>query len=324
MSENTHSVAIGAFIVGALLIVISTVVFILGSGLGSARETVVMVFDGSVKGLSVGAPVALRGVQIGQVTDINLILDPQSESESVIMQVEAQLDDNNIQLRNGGTAQSEMVEDMIGNGLRAQLNTQSLLTGLLYIQLDFHPQSPINLAAVDSPHLQIPTIPTELQKLSRQIESVDFEQVASDLQSIATGVKSLITDDAFQSLPTDMQNALASVTALSEDLRQNLAVSGPQLERVLSGANEGIDAFNAQVPELVEIVEQNLLSLERSMLAFEETMTGAQSLLAEDSPTTYELNQALKELAQAGRALRQLARSLEQQPEALLRGRSEE
>ena len=70
MSEKPHTVAIGAFIVGALLIAISGLIFIGGSGFGSDRNKVFMVFDGSVKGLSVGAPVALRGVQIGQVTDI--------------------------------------------------------------------------------------------------------------------------------------------------------------------------------------------------------------------------------------------------------------
>ncbi|MEQ8803366.1 MAG: MlaD family protein, partial [Haliea sp.] len=73
--EHPHSVAIGGFIIGALLIALATLLFVLGSGVGAERTRVVMVFDSSVKGLSVGAPVALRGVEIGQVTGINLILD---------------------------------------------------------------------------------------------------------------------------------------------------------------------------------------------------------------------------------------------------------
>ncbi|MDP4918243.1 MAG: MlaD family protein, partial [Haliea sp.] len=73
--ERSHSVAIGGFIIGALLIVVATLLFVLGSGLGSDRSKVVMIFDSSVKGLSLGAPVTLRGVEVGQVTGINLLLD---------------------------------------------------------------------------------------------------------------------------------------------------------------------------------------------------------------------------------------------------------
>ncbi len=96
-----------------------------------------MVFDGSVKGLNVGAPMTLRGVQVGQVTGIELVLD--STKASVIMMVEADLNAKNI--RREGPANANLTEELIARGLRAQLNTQSLLTGLLYIELDFHPDS---------------------------------------------------------------------------------------------------------------------------------------------------------------------------------------
>ena len=85
MSENNHTVAIGAFVIGAMLIAVTTIIFVLGTGFGSERSKVVMVFEGSVKGLTLGAPVALRGVQVGQVTDIELILD--SETVDLIMLV---------------------------------------------------------------------------------------------------------------------------------------------------------------------------------------------------------------------------------------------
>jgi len=322
MSENTHSVAIGAFIVGALLIVTSTVVFLLGSGIGASKQTVVMVFDGSVKGLSVGAPVALRGVQIGQVTDINLILE--AGQENLIMLVEAALDDNNIQRKGERARSGELSEDMIARGLRAQLNTQSLLTGLLYVQLDFHPDTPVQLTEVDSPHVQIPTIPTELQKLSRQIEAIDFAQVASDLRDIATGMKSVITSESFQAVPAQLQTTLGSVTDLSEELQAMLATSGPQLERLLDAAGNSADSLQRELPMLATGLRRNLELLETTLGEARQTLADTQTLVAEDSPTTYRLNEALQELTAASRALRQLARTLEQQPEALLRGKSED
>ena len=164
MSDKPNTMAIGAFVTGALLIAITTVIFALGSGFGRDSSTVVMVFEGSVKGLNVGAPVALRGVQIGQVTDIELILN--ADTVELIMLVEAEIRSENV--RRTGTTTESLTEELISRGLRAQLNTQSILTGLLYVQLDFHPDSEINLAPIDSPYLQIPTIPTETGKTHPQ------------------------------------------------------------------------------------------------------------------------------------------------------------
>lgn len=320
MSENSHSVAIGAFILGALLIAISTAVFIVGSGIGSSQERVVMVFDGSVKGLSVGAPVALRGVQIGQVTDINLILD--SENDELIMLVEADLDADNVQQR--GSNSNHFTETLIERGMRAQLNTQSLLTGLLYVQLDFHPNTSIELPEVDSPYLQIPTIPTNLEKLSRQIDQIDFAQVANDLQEIASGLKSVITNQEFQGLPAEIRATFNSVTALSENVRGSLQRVEPEIGTMLANANVTLDNVNESLPRIVGLVEEKLDVVEDSLLKFNRTLEGVDELIAEDSPTTYELNRALTELAEAGRALQLLAKTLEEQPEALLRGKTED
>lgn len=320
MSENSHSVAIGAFILGAVLIAVTTIVFIVGSGIGSGRDKVVMVFDGSVKGLSVGAPVALRGVQIGQVTDINLILD--GENDELIMLVEAELGSDNVQQR--GSVPEDFSEMLIERGMRAQLNTQSLLTGLLYVQLDFHPDTPVELPEIDSPYLQIPTIPTNLEKLSRQIDEIDFAQVANDLQSIAAGLKSVITNEQFQGLPAELRTTLQSFTALSADIRATLARVEPRIDSVLVTANQTLETVNDGLPRVSAVIEEQVKLLEESLQSFDRTMDSVNNLIAEDSPTTYELNRALNELAEAGRALQLLAKTLEEQPEALLRGKNED
>ena len=320
MSEKPHTVAIGAFVVGALLIGISTVIFALGTGFGKERSTVVMVFEGSVKGLTIGAPVALRGVQIGQVTDIELILD--ADTVELIMLVEAELRGENI--RRTGTNAESLTEELISRGLRAQLNTQSILTGLLYVQLDFHPNSELILADIDSPHLQIPTIPTELERLTRKLESIDFAKVASDLEATAEGINKFVTSESFQELPTQLQGTLASVTGLSEQLQVQLASTGPKLDLVLDGAATTVDTANAELPKLAELVSSNLEVLEEAIRSFEEGMEGIEQLVDHDSATVYELNRALRDMSQAGRALQQLGRALEERPESLIRGRSGE
>ena len=320
MSEKPHNVAIGAFVAGALLIAVTMVIFALGTGFGEQREKVIMVFDGSVKGLSIGAPVALRGVQIGQVTNIELMLD--ADAIELIMLVEAELSEKNI--RRLGTNPDDVTDELIARGLRAQLRTQSLLTGLLYIQLDFHPDNEAILADVDSPHLQIPTVPTDLQVLASKLEEMDLAQLADDVQGTLKGLSAFITSDAFQAIPAGAQASLDSINTLSEQLRQQLASTGPKLDKVLDDAATTITGANAELPRLSDLVQKNLGLLNQAITGFEQTMQSVDSLVSPDSPTTYQLNKALQELTRASRAIQALATTLEQQPEALLKGKNED
>ena len=321
MNEKPHTVAIGAFIVGALLIAISGLVFLSSSGFGSGKDKVVMVFDGSVKGLSVGAPIALRGVNIGQVTDISLIFD--TDTIDIIMKVEAELNNKNIR-RRGSSDTEDFTDELIASGMRAQLNSQSLLTGLLYVQLDFHPESPVILADIDTEYTQIPTVPTGLERLTREIESINWAQLVSDVGDIASGLNSFIGSDKFQSLPGELQESLNSFTALSENMQQLLSTSGPKLDQVLDNTATAVASVNTELPIWSNMAKDNLLLLETALLSLDGLLTEVDALVSEDSATTYELNRALRELAQAGRALQLLAKSLEEQPEAIIRGKSEE
>lgn len=317
MSEQSHSVAIGAFIVGAAIILISTLLFISGSGIGKDRQTVVMVFDGSVKGLQVGAPVALRGVQIGQVTDIKLIFD--SDSIDLIMLVEAEVTADNIQRYGIGSV--DLTEELIGQGLRAQLISQSLLTGLLMIQLDFHPDTKFTLGQVESPYMQIPTIPTDLERFARQVESIDFAQVASDLQAVVSGLRQFTDSDSLQSFPAKLDQSLAILRQLGEQLSQQLVSSGPKLDQLLDSTSNAVETFDRELTRLTLSVRHSLAGLEAALGELEQTASGIGDVVSADSPTTYRLNKALREMELAGMALQALAKTLDEQPEALLRGK---
>jgi paraquat-inducible protein B len=320
MSKKPNSVAIGAFIMGAIVIAIGVVLFVSGSGIGQDRDKVLMVFDGSVKGLSVGAPVALRGVQIGQVSDIDLIFD--TDTIDIIMIVEAQIRSDNIQRR--GQSEGDFIEEMIARGLRAQLNTQSLLTGLLYIQMDFHPKSDLILAAINSPYRQIPTIPTDLQRLSREFESVDFSALANNLQTMADSLTGFVTDDGFQQLPETLHATLVEIKTLSAKLNLQLDTSGPKLNALLDNATATFESANREIPTFSSSAVNALAGLEQTLANFDQTLEEVDGLIADDSSTRYQLDKTLKELALAGRAIQLLAKTLEEQPEAVLRGRKED
>jgi paraquat-inducible protein B len=317
MSERPHSVAIGAFSLGAILILVTTLLFIGGSGIGRDDQTVVMVFDGSVKGLTIGAPVALRGVQVGQVTDIDLILD--SDSVDLIMLVKARISGDNVQRR--GYIGSDFIDEMIHRGLRAQLNSQSLLTGLLYVQLDFHPESDLVLVPLETDHLQIPTIPTDLQRLARQFDTINLGKLATDLETIVAGLSKFTSNTALQRLPQRLEETLASLDETSRELQRQLQVAGPRLGQVLDKAALTADTLNEELPQLSAEARGSLQELQQAMAGVESAARNVSALVADESPTTYQLNTALQELSQAGRALQSLAKSIEVQPESLLRGK---
>lgn len=317
MSEKPHTVALGAFITGAILIVIALMIFLLGTGLG-VKEKVVMVFDGSVKGLNVGAPLALRGVQVGQVTKIELVLD--YDEVELIMLVEADFDPNKIRMR--GEVTENLFGELLSRGLRAQLNSQSLLTGLLYIQLDFFPESELNLESIDSPHLQLPTIPTELERITRKLQELDIADMTEDLEAITNNLSNMFSNKEFQSLPVDLSNTLASLTKLSEQMSGQLSSSGPKLDSVLDEAAQTVDIANTELPKMARLVDENLSVLDEAIGSFEEAMQGIDQRVSDDSGTIYKLDRALLEITRAARALQSLAGTLEEQPESLIRGRS--
>jgi paraquat-inducible protein B len=316
MSEKPHTVAIGAFIVGALLIAISLVIFLLGSQFGD-KEKVVMVFDGSVKGLNIGAPLALRGVQVGQVTDIEIILD--EDNVELIMVVEADFNSNNIRQR--GSTGRDLTEELFERGLRAQLNTQSLLTGLLFIQLDFHPGSKLILADIDSPYLQFPTVPTDLERIAKTLGNIDISKLTKDLENVANGINAFVGSEEFKAMPATIKTTLDSLTGLSNQLQQQLATTAPKLDKVLDGAATTVAIANTELPILSTMARDNLKVLNTAIAAFENTMEGLDGLVAYDSATMYQLNQALRELSLAGKAVQELADTLEQQPESMIRGK---
>lgn len=316
MSEKPHTVAIGAFVLGAILIAVATVLLLMGSGFGT-KETVVMVFDGSVKGLSVGAPLALRGVKVGEVTDIDLVLDTDTASATMI--VEANFNKNNI--RQEGDPDVNLTEELIKSGLRAQLNTQSLLTGLLYIELDFHPKTAAHLVKINSPYLQIPTIETDLERFTKTLQNIDFSKLNTQIENISSSIDSLVSSKDFQALPAGMNTTLTSLRELSTQLQGQLATSGPKLDILLDETSVTVNNVNKDLPQLSALVESNLAALNAAILTFQHGMTGIDALVSPDSAVLYRLNNALAEMTRAGRSLQSLASTLEEQPESVIIGK---
>ena len=145
MSKKVNKTVIGVFVIGALVLLLVAIV-VFGSGeLFKRTNKFVLYFDGSVKGLSIGAPVMFRGVSIGTVKDISLIYD--SKAGTVMLPVIVEIQQGRIK---GTPSFSDLVADkkMIELGLRGKLEVQSFLTGQLMIAFDFYPNQPAKLRGI--------------------------------------------------------------------------------------------------------------------------------------------------------------------------------
>jgi paraquat-inducible protein B len=207
---RAHPAVIGAFVVGALaLAVAGTIIFGASGQLFGRKFPVVMFFDDSVNGLAVGAPVAYRGIRLGQVTSIRSVVGSPRIAVAATLERGPFLTPESPE----GTGQlRRAMEDAIAQGLRAQLSLQSVLTGHLYVNLILRPDVPPTVAGLDKGGLEIPTIPNVLSQLEAGLQQVPVIKVPKHFYDTLEGSARLLQSP-------DLGKALEAVGPLVADAR---------------------------------------------------------------------------------------------------------
>lgn len=137
MSTKVSKTAIGAFVLGAIVLLVAGVLVFGGGQLFVTKHTYITYFDGSVKGLNVGSPVMFRGVKVGSVDNISIVADPAKRQLRipVVFTLEpAKVQGTKAEFRRDPNAIEKAVKEF---GLRTQLQSLSFLTGQLMVALDF-------------------------------------------------------------------------------------------------------------------------------------------------------------------------------------------
>ncbi len=206
-----------------------------------------MVFAGSARGLAEGAPIDFLGIEIGRVRSVALQYDAKRERFPV--QVLADVFPLRLGparaalLRDapaGENPDAAMLQRMVDSGLRAQLRTGNLLTGQLYVALDFTSETTkASMHPVDGAYT-LPTVPGTLSELQPQIASIvqkiskiPFDDIGTNLQQtlkVATQAISQLTPEAQQAL-AEVRKTLAKTQATLENLDRNVADPGAPLQR---------------------------------------------------------------------------------------------
>ncbi|KAI2669934.1 MlaD family protein [Pseudomonas sp. TNT3] len=205
-------------------------------------------FDQALRGLKVGAPVEFLGMEFGRVVSINLDYDAKKRSFPVNVGIV-------IYPQRLGTAHTKMLKALnhdpndeagsirlmgtfVENGLRAQARSGNLLTGQLYIALDFYPKAEKVAFDATARPVSIPTVPGSLEELQGKLEAMvdkinklPIERIANNLDSNLVELRKGLTQFNAKTLP-GVQNTLADVSKTLQSANSTLAEDSPQREKL--------------------------------------------------------------------------------------------
>ena len=249
--QNKKAKIVGLFVLAGFLALFGIIGHFMLSSFGSSNQNmVVMYFQESVKGLSVGSPVVLEGVEVGKVAQIELVTTEKTLNFSIPVYVKFQ------KLRNINDTsfltiveKKEKLKKLIENGLRARLATQSYLTGQLMIELVFLPDTPINLKRrSDGNIFEIPTTLSTIKEISQ----------------------------GFQELPLrEMVNRSNKILA---SLEENLPIILPQITKLVETMNKVAHDIDKITPETQSVLIQTKKTLNNANQSISDIGAAARSI----------------------------------------------
>ncbi|MDQ0080847.1 paraquat-inducible protein B [Variovorax sp. YR634] len=222
-------------------------------------QTLLMYFNQSLRGLTPGAPVDFRGVVIGEVKSIGVEFD-RAERE-FRMPVLVQVYPDRLRRRAGESGvesratQQERLRFLAEKGLRAQLRNGNLLTGQVYVALDFFPKAPPAKIDLNKSPIELPTVANSLDEIQSQVQEiatklnkVPYEQIAGDLRTtLATLNKTLTATEQ-------------TVTRINSDVTPELAAAMKDVRKTVNSAERTL----ADDSPLQQDMRQTLQELTRA------------------------------------------------------------
>lgn len=342
MAKKANRKMIGGFVVLAVIILAVSIV-IFGSGnFFRKKEQFVLFFDDSLKGLNVGAPVLTRGVKAGAVTQISFVSDMDNLSSEVAVFIEIYPDTFDVVNADDGESDpTDAIPQLIKEGLRAQLISQSLVTGQLVIEVSMRPDTPLkmlNLPGYEK-FQEIPTIPSTLSRLGKELQKFDLQEINNRLNSILASADTILKNPNIAASLSDLNTLLKDARGLVANVNDKVDPLADNLNRTITSAGTLVDDVDSAVKPLLTKIDNTLdvinklvkdvdsdvdpvaTSATEALEAARDAFISIDSLVGKQSTVRTNLDTALKELAMASRSLRTLADYLEQHPDALIKGK---
>lgn len=334
MSKKASPIIVGSFVLGALALIVIGVFMFGSQNLFTTKYQLVMYFSGSVKGLQVGAPISFRGVKIGSITGIDVEYDTSNGTWRI--PVYGEIERNRIEQVGPLSPEFEryandprkIIELVVAQGLRAQLQLQSVVTGQLFVLLDVYPDTSYKLVGANTNFAEIPTIPSPMEKLSRTLQEIPIEELITKVSTTLEGIDTFVNSAGVQQVPQQLNETLTNLKTLMSHLDSQL---GPLIESLQSTSKTTSTTMkDVQVllrgkdgkiiplaAKLAKVAEEAQVVLKQADLMF----ANGEKLVAPDSALNVKIANTLQQFSSAARSLQLLTDYLERHPEALLRGK---
>lgn len=345
----TKNVTIGAFVLGGLALFVGAIALIGAGRLFRKTHSFVSYFDGSVNGLRAGAAVKFKGVELGNVDRIRIPFRVVKTDQPIAVFYSLDVDKLGDRGRNSDSY-ADTLRGAIQNGLRAQLEADSLLTGILHVSLTFtNEKDALVHDAVDGA-MEIPTIPPPLQEVGSAVRTIldkigqwDFDKLFVSLHGALDAIAGLARTPEIKSALASLDRTLNSVDATMSTLEKEIVPLARSFQAAASSIGEAGDDLRGgmtsvkatmesvqhfttrigdEVQPLLASLKASSDSLQTLSLELGRTLDTTRMLLDPEAPIAIELRAALRELDETARSTRALFDFLERNPAALLRGRS--
>jgi paraquat-inducible protein B len=335
MSKPSNPTLIGAFVVGAVALLVAAVLLFGGAELFAAKRILVSYFPDSVKGLREGSNVVLNGVPIGYVKSIRLTGEVRpNDSINMLVEVTMEVLPEHYELFTNGATPGDEVRarlspnEFVKAGIRAQLATDSFVTGQLLVELVFEPDIPAVFRATRKGPAEIPTIPSDVQQVVERVQDffakiskdVDVEQFSKNVQGIVSGLNELANS-------ADLRKSLAGASRLTNDdiprLTSSIEKSLDDLRGATNDARSLVQHVDKRLDPLMADLVPAVARLDGTLKGAEQVLNLVARNLREDSELALEVRSTLQDLQAASDAATVLLEYLDEHPEALLRGKKE-
>jgi len=330
MSVRAKPTLIGLFVTGAIILAIVGVLMFGGGKFFNHKEKFIIYFSDSVNGLNVGSAVKFKGVQIGEVTNIFIRYDQDENSDAIPVLIE--IDTTRLHRELGEThdlGDPQVFEGQVQGGLRARLQMQTLVTGQLFIELDYFETqgSKVKLEGLSHEYKEIPSVPSGLSEVIQSVTTalsnlgkVDFAEMAGKINHLTDELTKGVEQLNLKELNDSLISAANNLNAILADPKIKDALG--KLGTTLDDLDHLAVSLNAQVQPLSSEIQTTTKSMQATLEALDQTLTAVRSVIAPDSPLHMELDKMINDISNAARAMRVLAEFLEANPTSVVTGKA--
>jgi len=293
MSKKANPAVIGSFVIGAIILFTTGILLFGSSRFLSEHNQYVLFFEESLKGLNIGAPV--------KFSDIKLRFN--AEDMSVATPIFIETSPVHFQTTGGKDLETKdekkRMQLLIDRGMRAQLQLESMVTGQLFIEVDFHPSTPCIIVGTEKNLVEIPTMPSGLVTLTKKIQELPLEELVNTTLSAVKGIDRLANEFNI----SELNKSITMLKQTIDDFGELIKNIDSQVKPIAAGFKDTAKAANATLEQITTTLEE------------------VEHFAGRDSPLFYEITKTLQDISAASRSIRAMTDYLERHPESLIRGK---